>query len=86
MAGCLPEDAGEPVKELPRGGVVLGESEMAEGAFEPRRGINIHAHIKRGEDVHQNVAVWKAQGAIRTCVQSLAYSDSRHIVAASPVI
>jgi hypothetical protein len=47
---------------------------MAELTFTARRVINIHAHVKPGTDVHQKVAVWKEQGAIRTCVQSIVYS------------
>ena len=41
---------------------------MAVKPFVPRKVINIHTHIKRGEDIARRVALWKEQGAVRTCV------------------
>ncbi|MDD2706866.1 MAG: amidohydrolase family protein [Verrucomicrobiae bacterium] len=38
-----------------------------------RRVINIHAHLRRGTDVHAKIAEWQASGAIRSCVQCISY-------------
>lgn len=42
---------------------------MALKPFVPRKVINIHTHIKRTDNVEVKVETWKAQGAVRTCVQ-----------------
>lgn len=44
---------------------------MPEKIFKPRKVINIHSHIARTDDVPAKVALWKEQGAVRTCVQAL---------------
>ncbi len=41
---------------------------MTDKTFTPRKLINIHTHIRCGDDVDRKVAVWKKEGAIRTCV------------------
>lgn len=41
---------------------------MTTPSFQPRRVINIHAHIRRDADADAKIAAWKAQGAMRTCV------------------
>jgi uncharacterized protein len=50
---------------------------MSSQAFRARKVINFHAHLKPGEDFEQKIATWKAQGAVRTCVQFIVARPSQ---------